>query len=113
MYKSQRLGCLHLLWLFVKSVEGRKKEKGEEIKGKAIRPFGVEKDKSEEEFQWVRLRTVQSRRTAWVRASKREEENIESKRKLWVIHSEEESSEWKEREFFFIQVVSLRVVISI
>ena len=34
--------CLHLLWLDLKSVEGRKEEKGEEIKGKVIRPFGVE-----------------------------------------------------------------------
>ena len=30
----------------MKCVEGRKEEKGEEIKGKAIRPFGVE-EKSE------------------------------------------------------------------
>ena len=29
----------------MKSVEGRKEEKGEEIKGKAIRPFGVEEEK--------------------------------------------------------------------
>ena len=42
----QRQVGLHLLWLDVKCVEGRKEEKGEEIKGKAIRPFGVE-EKSE------------------------------------------------------------------
>jgi len=33
---------LHLLSLDVTSVEGRKEEKGEEIKGRAIRPFGEE-----------------------------------------------------------------------
>ena len=32
----------------MKSLEGRKEEKGEEIKGKAIRPFGGEEEKSEE-----------------------------------------------------------------
>ena len=35
----------------MKSVEGRKEEKGEEIKGKAIRPFGVEEEKSKGESQ--------------------------------------------------------------
>ena len=55
----------------MKNVEGRKEEKGEEIKGKAIRPFGAE-EKSEEKSQRVRLRTVQSWRIARVRASKRE-----------------------------------------
>ena len=34
--------CLHLLWLDVKSVEGRKEEKGKTIKGKAIQPFVAE-----------------------------------------------------------------------
>ena len=53
-------------------------------------------------------------RTTWVRTSKREEKNRESKRKLWVIHNEEESSEWKEKvSVFFVQIVSLSVVISI
>ena len=32
----------------MKSVEGRKEEKGEEIKGKVIRPFGGEEVTSEE-----------------------------------------------------------------
>ena len=41
-------------------------------------------------------------------------EQVKEKRKLWEIHSGEESSEWKEKEsFFFVQVVSLSVVISI
>ena len=62
----------------MKNVEGRKEEKGEEIKGKAIRPFGAE-EKSEEKSQRVRLRTVQSQGTAWVRVSKRKEKNIEKK----------------------------------
>ena len=37
----------------MKNVEEGKEEKGEEIKGKAIRPFGAE-EKSEEKSQWVR-----------------------------------------------------------
>ena len=41
----------------MKNVEGRKEEKGEEIKGKAIWPFGAE-EKSEEKSQRVRPRTV-------------------------------------------------------
>ena len=69
---------------------------------------------SEEKSWWVRLRTLQSWRIVWVRAIKSEEKNIESRRKLWEIHSEEESSEWKEKHsFFFAQVLSLIVVISI
>ena len=37
----------------MRHVEGRKEEKGEEIKGKAIPPFGAE-EKSEEKSQNVR-----------------------------------------------------------
>ena len=81
--KLKQVG-LHLLWFDVKSVKGRKEGKDEEKKKE--RPFG----------QWVRKEAqrkwelIQSWRTAWVRVSRREEKNRESKRKLWEIYSEEE-----------------------
>lgn len=39
-------------------------------------------------------------RTAWVRVSKRKKKkkNIDSKEKLWAIHAEEESNEWKRKK---------------
>ena len=102
--QSKQVG-LHLLWFDVKSVKGRKEGKDEEKKKE--RPFG----------QWVRKEAqrkwglIQSWRTAWVRVSRREEKNRESKRKLWEIYSEEESV--KKKSFFFVQVVFLSIVISI
>ena len=41
---QDKLACI-LLWLDVKSVEGGKEGKDEEINGEAIRPFGREKKK--------------------------------------------------------------------
>ena len=89
---------------------GRKKiGKGE--RNKRERLFGHLKKSKKREVPQVRLRTkVQSGRTAWVRASQREEKNREGKRKYTVrkrVVSE------KKKIDFFIQVVSLRVVISI
>ena len=103
--KLKQVG-LHLLWFDVKSVKGRKEGKDKEKKKKE-RPFG----------QWVRKEAqrkwglIQSWRTAWVRVSRREEKNRESKRKLWEIYNEEESV--KKKSFFFLQVVSLSIIISI
>ena len=58
---------------------------------------GHSASEQKEKSQWVRLRTMQSWRIVCVKASKREEKNIESKRKLWEIHSE-----WKEKRVFFL-----------
>ena len=88
------------VWKEEKKAKMKKKKKKE-------RPFG----------QWVRKEAqrkwglIQSWRTEWVRVSRREEKNRESKRKLWEIYSEEESV--KKKSFFFVQVVFLSVVISI
>ena len=86
---------MHLLWSDEKSVKGRKEEKVKEIKGKAIRPFGAES----EEKKWSPKvwGLVQSWRAAWVRASKREKKNRESKKKYTV--RKKAMSEKKKRVF--------------
>ena len=94
---------MQLLWIDVKSVKGRKEGKYK-IKGKAIRP--VSKRGSPRKWDWGQCNLEEL--CEWEQS--KEEKNIESKRKLWEI-----CSEWKKKEsfFFFAQVVSLNVVISI
>ena len=75
-----------------------KEEKKKRMKKYKVRPFGHLKKGGEEKSQWARLRIVQTLKnymSEW--ASKREEKNRESKRKLWEIHNEKKSSEWKEK----------------
>ena len=71
----------------VRHFEGRKEEKGEEIKGKAIRPFGAVEE-------WRVVPECEDRCSVeelqeWEQV--KEEKNIVIKRKLWEIHSKEES----------------------
>ena len=91
-WSKVKVSGLHLLWLDVKSVKGRKEG---EMKKEIERPFGqwrwAEKVKSRggEEVKPREKRSpskwdwglVQSWRITWVRASKREEKNREGKRK--------------------------------
>ena len=78
---------------------GRKKiRKGE--RNKRERLFGHLKKSKKREVPQVRLRTkVQSGRTAWVRASQREEKNREGKRKYTA--RKRAVSEKKKRDFFY------------
>ena len=57
------------------------------------------KRRSPSEWDWVQCNLEKLHE--WEQA-KREVKNIESKRKLWEIYSEEERSEWKEKENFFL-----------
>ena len=82
------------MWLDVKSVKGRKEWKDEEIKGEAIRPFGQREEKKWSPKVWG---LMQSWRTVWVRASKREEKNRESERKYTM--NKRAVSEKKESSF--------------
>ena len=83
---------------------GRKKiRKGE--RNKRERLFGHLKKSKKREVPQVRLRTkVQSGRTAWVRASQREEKNREGKRKYTV--RKRAVSEKKKRDFFYSSCIS-------
>ena len=82
--------------------EGRKEGKDEEITGETIRPVRETEDSA-----------VLEELREWEQAKERKGKNIESKRKLWEIYNEKESREWKEKESFFAQIVSLSAVISI
>ena len=68
---------MHLLWIDVKSVKGREEEKDDEMKG---RPFGHLVENEEGKSQSVR--TVQSWRTAWVRASQKRREKYREQEKI-------------------------------
>ena len=93
-WSKVKVSGLHLLWLDVKSVEGRKEGKDEEINREAIQPMKMEK---EVKSQSVRTRCSVEELCEW--------EQAKEKRKIEKIHGEEESSEWKEKEsFFFTQV---------
>ena len=111
-WSKVKVSGLHLLWLDMKSVKGRKEGKDEEINREAIWPMkmdgwsevprgeDVKPQRKREKSQQVRLRTkVQSGRTAWVRASKREEKNREGKRKYIV--RKRAVSEKKKRGFLY------------
>ena len=100
---------LHLLWLDVKSVKGRKEGKDEELNREAIRPFGQRWRKRSEVPKVWRLGAVLR---SCVSESKQE-----SKRKIERVR---ENTQWgreqwvkRKRVFFFSQVLSLSVVISI
>ena len=112
---KSKLSGLHLLWLDMKSVKGTKEGKDEEINREAAVkmdwrsevPGGedVKPQRKREKPQQVRLRTkVQSGRTAWVRASKREEKNREGKRKYIV--RKRAVSEKKKRGFLYLNCIS-------
>ena len=108
---------MHLLWLDVKSVKGRKEGKDEEINREAIRPVKMgwrsESPRGEEKKWSPKVwGLVQSWRVAWVRASKREEKNRENKRK-YTVKKKAVSEKRKKKWVYFSQVVSLSVVISI
>ena len=98
------------MWCDVKSVEGRKEEKVREIKWKGHSAICGREKRSRKSQHWWQCSLEEL--CEWEQV--KEERNRESMRKLWEIHGEKESSEWKEKEsFFFTQIVSLSVVISI
>ena len=96
---QDKLACIYcdLMWRVWKE---EKKEKDEEKNREAIRPvkMGVtmwspREKRSPNKWDWG---LAQSWRTAWLRASKREEKNREREK----IHGEKDSNEWKEKESF-------------
>ena len=115
-WSKVKVSGLHILRLDMKRVKGRKEGKDDEIKGEAfghlkegVKMWSPREKRSPSKWDWG---LVQSWRTVWVRVSKREEKNREGKRKYTM--RKRAMSEKREREsFFFTQVVSLSVVISI
>ena len=62
----------------MKNVEGRKEEKGEEIKGKAIRPFGAEEEWREVPASEIEDSAVLENCTS--ESKQKREKSIENKR---------------------------------
>ena len=98
-WSKVKVNGLYLLWFDVKSVEGRKEGKDEKIKGEAIWPVSKKSEKNEVPLK-VRTKYSFEELYEWEQA-KRKEKNRENKRKLWEIHNEKESSEWKEKKSSF------------
>ena len=103
-WSKVKVSDLHLLWFNVKSVEGRKEGKDEEINREAIQPMKMEK---EVKSQSVRTRCSLEELREWEQAKEKRKierirENTRWGRKQWVK---------RKREFFLYS--SQSVVISI
>ena len=90
-----------------------KEEKKKRMKKYKVRPFShLEKcEEVKSQSKWGLSAVLKNYVSKW--ASERVEKNRESKRKLWEIHSEKENSEWKEKDIFFSQVVSLYNIVKL
>ena len=105
---------MHFLWLDEKSVKGRKEGKDEEINSVAVRPVKMVWRSEIPEKREVSISETED----WCNLEElREWEQVKEKRKIERVR---ENTQWerkqrvkRKREFFFTQVVSLSVVISI
>ena len=110
---KSKLSCLHLLWFDVKSVEGKKRtEKVKEIKGKGhLGIWGQEKRRSPSKWEWGQCSLKELREWEQVK-EKRKIEGVRENCERYIVRKKA-MSEKKNRFFFFTQIVSLNVVISI
>ena len=94
-WSKVKVSGLHLLWLDVKSVEGRKEGKDEEINREAIQPM---KMKKEVKSQSVRTRCSVEELCEWEQAKeKRKIERVRENYDRYTVRKKG-NSEWKEKE---------------
>ena len=96
-WSKVKVSGLHLLWLDVKSVKGRKEGKDEELNREAIRPFGQKWRKEEKSQSVVRTRCSLEELREWEQAKEKRKiervrENTQWRREQWVK---------KKKEFFY------------
>ena len=121
-WSKVKVSGFHILWLDMKRVKGRKEGKDEEINSVAVRPMKMVW-RSEVLRGWgcesPEKREVSTSETEdWCNLEElREWEQAKEKRKIERVreNTQWEKEQWVKRkwEFFFTQVVSLSVVISI